>query len=164
MALDAITLKFLWSLLQDGLIRNDRKRAIERISEFYNGEMDLPTKVDSLVIEYWSSGELSTLWALVSASVDGFYFETNKRTRLIALLFSIGEIDLGRALELLSFDRVIADGLDPSIRDIADAHWLWKESLAVGCSDPAQDKLLADALIKVAEETKAMANQHVRDE
>jgi hypothetical protein len=150
--LSETTSRFLWNLFCLGLFGGESKGAIEWVASMHDPSLDLPSKVESLLSDYWSSGSRASLLALALVVLEGFCFDVEHRTRLTALLFADGSIDLDRAYSFLSFEGVRADDLQPSVRRVANTLWLLKQDAEARIMEPSGDSLLGEALRNVAEE------------
>jgi len=155
--LDVAAETFLWRLFRLGLIRSDPKQGIEWVASLYDLGLELPAKVETLLADYWASGDRATLLSLALATLESFCLDVEHRTRLTAHLFAGGEIDLIQACAFLSFDGVNVDDLQPSVRRVADILWLLRQDSDARHMEPGDDSLLSGALCNLAKEGVALA-------
>ncbi len=150
--LNAAAESFLWSLFRLGLVEGDPDRAIERVSSLYDGRLDLPEKFDRLITDYWASRDRTVLLSLAITTLESFCLDVDHQTRLTAYLFTHDEIELNQAYAYLSFDGVNVDDLQPSVRRVADVHWLLRQDVDACVMEPINDDLLSEALRDLARE------------
>lgn len=143
---------FLWSLFRLGILEGDLKRAAEWAASLYDRGLDLPKKVGELVTDYWVSEDRSILLSLARVALEGFCLDVEHRTFLTAHLFAGGELDLDQAYAFLGFDGVNVADLRPSVRRVADVHWLLRQDSDACVMEPSDDTLLSEALRGLAKE------------
>lgn len=153
--LNATAETFLWSLFRLSLFGGDPNRALEWVASLYDRGLYLPEKLETLLTNYWSSGDKSTLLSLALTALENFWLDVDHRTRLAAYLFVDGKIDLIQACAVLSFNGVNVDDLKPSVRRVADVLWLLRQDLDARVMEPGDDTLLSEALRNLAKEGAA---------
>jgi hypothetical protein len=144
---------FLWRLLRLGLLADDPSGAVDWVASFYDKGIELPAKLETLLLEYWGSGDRAVLLSLAQASLEDFSLDVVHRTRLTAYLFANGYIDETRACALLGFEGVIIDELDPLVRRVADVCWLVRQDAQAGVLESGDDSVLSEALHALARES-----------
>lgn len=149
MALEATTLEYLWKVLDFGLIRRSTDKSVRFVKSIYDQGLDLPSSIDSALTDYITSADEAVLLNLALTLVQGFNFEPENQTRLVALLVERGRLNAERAFSFLSFEASDVDELSPAVRHVADAVWLLKQDAAEGRMNPDDDGLLLDALAAV---------------
>lgn len=146
---------FLWRLFCLGLLAGDAKRAGLWVASYYDRGIELPAKLEALVIEYWASADCAVLLMLAHAALEDFCLNVVHRTRLSAYLFVNGHIDESQAYAFLGFEGVIMDDLEPSVRRVADVCWLLRQDSEAAVME-ADDGLLSAAFHALADESLRM--------
>lgn len=155
--LNANAQAFLWRLIRLGLMEDHSKLAMEWVASLYDRGLDLPTRVESLLADYWASGDRTVLLSLARTMLEGFCLDVELRTRLAAYLFADGKIDEVQACAFLSFEGVNLDDLPPSVQRVADVVWLLMQDSQAQVNEPNDDSLLSDALRSLAKEGETAA-------
>jgi hypothetical protein len=151
--LNATAEQFLWRLFWLGLLEGDSKGADEWVASFYDKDIELPGRLETLLIEYWASRDRAVLLSLAKAALEDCSLDAAHRTELTAHLFVDGQIDVMQAYSFLGFEGVNVDDLRPSMRRVADVYWLLKQDSMGGVMEPGDDSLLSEALHTLARET-----------
>jgi hypothetical protein len=125
--LDEINLRYLWDLFRDGFAANHHERVTTSVTAGHDRLIALPAAIDSLVRIYRSDGDQKALQEVALIAVEGFYFDTERHTRLVAYLVSQKKLTIALGYELLDFGQLGYDTLHPDLCDVADALWLMRE-------------------------------------
>lgn len=149
MALKEKELNFLWDLFYLHLIKRTVDSAYIKVASIYEQSLDLPIKVESLLLEYWSNHDESKLIELALISVRQFFFEIEKHVILVSFLVEKGVLGINEAAHLLVFPGKNFNNLPFVIREVLDISWLLDQDFKEGRMKPDDDDLLATALHQV---------------
>jgi hypothetical protein len=146
MSLENIQLHFLWHLFRLYFINGSRKDAMSLVATMYDHPLDLPEKLESLLLNYWESGSDATLIEAAVTTAKKFYFDAERHVMLVAILVEMKTINIDEAASLLIFSGVNSDSFPESMRHVLDAAWLVNQDHEEGIMRPEQDLLLRRSL------------------
>ena len=101
MSLENIQLHFLWHLFRLYFINGSRKDAMSLVATMYDHPLDLPEKLESLLLNYWESGSDATLIEAAVTTAKKFYFDAERHVMLVAILVEMKTINIDEAASLL---------------------------------------------------------------
>ncbi|SPP63179.1 hypothetical protein [Nitrospira lenta] len=150
--LDPKLANWIWEVIKVGLLEDDIEKAKAMIAALYDRGLELPSQIETMLLEIWSSGDESALWDLALLSAEKAFFDVRESVLLIALLVCKGKLGIKTAFGLLGFVGFNLNELDPSIRHVIDVVWLLRHDSEAGVMEAEDDTLLAEALERVLNE------------
>lgn len=139
-------LQFLWHLFNLYFFMGKRDSALEWVASMYESCLDLPTQLESLLLEYWETGKESALVDAALIAVRQNYFGVDRQVMLTAWLVKGGGLGIEEAADLLIFPGARLEDFSDAIRRVIDVAWLLNQDKKDGVMSPSQDSLLVDTL------------------
>lgn len=152
MSLQNNELQFLWHLFQLYFFMGEAAGSLEWVASMYESCLNIPAKLESLLLEYWENGKESVLLDAALMSVRQNYFDAERQVILVAWLVEKGRLGIDEAASIIIFPGISPDAFSNAIRHAIDVAWLLNQDKKDGVMNPQQDSLLADALREVLNE------------
>lgn len=146
-ALTLRTINYLWDLIALSWLFHKPTEALELAKKIYDLSVDLPTSIEVMIIDLWSSKNQISVNVLGLFLAKNFIFSNERHICLVALLVEKGLLNSNEASELIFPAMNTQTVLNGPIQIILDVVWLAQQDSKEKFMQPNEDDLLKNALI-----------------
>ncbi|MBS0351338.1 MAG: hypothetical protein JSR33_09165 [Proteobacteria bacterium] len=140
---------FLWRLFYLYFVDEKKEEVFKLVSTLYDGSDEIPAKIETLLLDFWSKQDDSKLVATALLTVRNYYFDIERHAALIAILIEKKFLTVNEASQLLYFPGKIFSVLPFAIKDILETNLLIYEDFREGRIKPDEDDMLSVVLHKL---------------